>query len=428
MALALFGCATKGPPAGPRERCGRSRSMAAAALACSRPPFGTGTAPWLARPRRHAGRRPRRRPDAAPGRAAAAHPRDSAQPGVHRRDGDHRGAGQRTLTVDGANRSYTVVVPGGGPGRRAAAAGGRLARAGRLGPAGAHVLRAGGGGEWRGRCSCIPDALPLPSFGNRTGWDLRPEGPDLRFFDAMLEEVSQDHLRGPGPCVLHRPQLRRIHVQHPRLPADPRVTGDRPGGRRCGRRRLHGRRRCRPGSPTRATTAWSRSVRARPPAICGPGPAAAQPPASPSPPLPAWPSTAAAREARSGGASTAATTPGPLSPARRSGRSSTVCDRRAARAMPRARASRDSTVHPSGASSGWPRRAWTSSTPTRPSYPAPATAVRRAARAAVRRRRPSCQPMQRQQLQAVNADEVRDAQIAALGAPAGDRQAGAAVR
>jgi poly(3-hydroxybutyrate) depolymerase len=40
-----------------------------------------------------------------------------------------------------------------------------------------------------------PDALPLAGFGNRTGWDLGPEGPDLRFFDAMLAEV------GKSECV-----------------------------------------------------------------------------------------------------------------------------------------------------------------------------------------------------------------------------------
>jgi poly(3-hydroxybutyrate) depolymerase len=40
-----------------------------------------------------------------------------------------------------------------------------------------------------------PDALPLAMFGNRTGWDLRPEGRDLPFFDALLDEV------GKSSCV-----------------------------------------------------------------------------------------------------------------------------------------------------------------------------------------------------------------------------------
>jgi poly(3-hydroxybutyrate) depolymerase len=100
------------------------------------------------------------------------------------------GAGQRTLTVAGASRTYTVAVPAGA---RAGAplplvfAWHGLGGSGRLARTYFGVETAASGAA----VFVYPDALPLPSFGNRTGWDLRPEGADLRFFDAMLEEVSR---------------------------------------------------------------------------------------------------------------------------------------------------------------------------------------------------------------------------------------------
>ena len=100
------------------------------------------------------------------------------------------GAGQRTLTVDGASRTYAVVVPAGaraGVPLPLVFAWHGLGGSGRLARMYFGVEAAAGAGA----VFVYPDALPLPSFGNRTGWDLRPEGPDLRFFDSMLEEVGK---------------------------------------------------------------------------------------------------------------------------------------------------------------------------------------------------------------------------------------------
>jgi poly(3-hydroxybutyrate) depolymerase len=99
------------------------------------------------------------------------------------------GAQRRTTTIDGQARSYLLVVPEG------ACAAGPLplvfAWHG-LGGSGA-LFRLYSGLEAAIKTQAIivyPDALRLPAFNNRTGWNLAPDGPDLRFFDAMLAEVS----------------------------------------------------------------------------------------------------------------------------------------------------------------------------------------------------------------------------------------------
>jgi polyhydroxybutyrate depolymerase len=101
---------------------------------------------------------------------------------------------RKTLMVDGKARSYLLSVPASyRPGSALPLV---FAWHGLGGSAmffrAAHGLEAPVQG---GALFVYPDALPLPSFGNATGWDLRPEGPDLRFFDLMTAEVTA------GYCV-----------------------------------------------------------------------------------------------------------------------------------------------------------------------------------------------------------------------------------
>ena len=113
------------------------------------------------------------------------------------------GEQRRTLSIDGSDRSYFVVVPAaGGAGKPLPLV---FAWHG-LGGSGALARRYFGvEAAAAGKAVLVyPDALPLPGFGNRTGWNLTAEGPDLRFFDAMLAAGVAGRLRGPEPRVLHR--------------------------------------------------------------------------------------------------------------------------------------------------------------------------------------------------------------------------------
>lgn len=100
------------------------------------------------------------------------------------------GEQRRTSSIDGSDRSYLVVVPAGGAGKPLPLV---FAWHG-LGGSGALARRYFGiEAAAAGKAVLVyPDALPLPSFANRTGWNLAAEGPDLRFFDAMLAQVSRD--------------------------------------------------------------------------------------------------------------------------------------------------------------------------------------------------------------------------------------------
>ena len=95
---------------------------------------------------------------------------------------------RKNLTVDGKPRSYLLSVPAGYKGAAMPLV---FAWHG-LGGSGM-FFRAAHGIEAPAQGAAIfvyPDALPLPSFGNATGWDLRPDGPDLHFFDAVLADVT----------------------------------------------------------------------------------------------------------------------------------------------------------------------------------------------------------------------------------------------
>jgi polyhydroxybutyrate depolymerase len=101
--------------------------------------------------------------------------------------------GERRLTVaiDGRERSYFVVVPAaGGVGKPLPLV---FAWHG-LGGSGALARRYFGvEAAAAGKAVFVyPDALPLPAFGNRAGWDLTAGGADLRFFDAMYEQLARD--------------------------------------------------------------------------------------------------------------------------------------------------------------------------------------------------------------------------------------------
>lgn len=99
------------------------------------------------------------------------------------------GTQQRRVTVDGVARSFSVVVPPGNePGFplplvfafHGLGGSGNLAR-----------IYFGVEQQTENRAVFIyPDGKPQNSFNNRTGWDLRADGSDLRFFDAMLREVG----------------------------------------------------------------------------------------------------------------------------------------------------------------------------------------------------------------------------------------------
>ena len=99
------------------------------------------------------------------------------------------GQRRRTTSIDGRERSYLVVVPpAGGPSRplplvfawHGLGGSGTLARQ-------YFGIEAASAGK---AVFVYPDALPLPAFANRTGWDLTAEGPDVRFFRAMLADLS----------------------------------------------------------------------------------------------------------------------------------------------------------------------------------------------------------------------------------------------
>jgi polyhydroxybutyrate depolymerase len=96
--------------------------------------------------------------------------------------------------VDGRSRSYTVVAAtGAGAGKAVPLV---FAWHGLGGSGGLARRYFGLEAAVAGAAVVVyPDALALPSFGNRTGWDLRPDSADLRFFDAMLVEV------GKSECV-----------------------------------------------------------------------------------------------------------------------------------------------------------------------------------------------------------------------------------
>jgi polyhydroxybutyrate depolymerase len=101
------------------------------------------------------------------------------------------GVQRKSVMVDGKARSYLLSVP---PGYRGAPMPLVFAWHGLGGSA--MYFRAAHGLEAPAQGAAIflyPDALPQPSFGNATGWDLRPDGPDLHFFDALLAEVTRTH-------------------------------------------------------------------------------------------------------------------------------------------------------------------------------------------------------------------------------------------
>jgi polyhydroxybutyrate depolymerase len=99
------------------------------------------------------------------------------------------GATARTLAVDGRPRTYLLSIPEGArPGTPLPLvfAWHGLGGSGRLARAYFGVEQAARGGA----IFVYPDALPLPAFMDRTGWDLDPAGGDLRFFDALYAEVT----------------------------------------------------------------------------------------------------------------------------------------------------------------------------------------------------------------------------------------------
>jgi polyhydroxybutyrate depolymerase len=192
VALALVGCATRGPANGPAIDGGAPVDRAAPPPemdGAGSGPAGVDAPPAQPPPVSNPPP-PSPSPDAGAGMPGAARP----SPGCSGGSAITAGAAARTLVVEGANRTYTLVVPAG-------------ARAGvplplvfawhGLGGSGRQARMYFGLEAAAGSAALLvyPDALPLPSFGNRAGWDLRPEGPDLRFFDAMLDEVSR------GSCV-----------------------------------------------------------------------------------------------------------------------------------------------------------------------------------------------------------------------------------
>jgi hypothetical protein len=107
--------------------------------------------------------------------------------------------------------------------------------------------------------------------------------------------------------------------------------------------------------------------------------------------------------------------------------------RAAATTVAMARAANAARVWASGWINGCPRSACQVTRATGPGYPAAATATSRARTASGRRRgevagqEPEQHHEQRQSLQCVHADEMRDAQVAADRAPAGDRHVRPAV-
>jgi polyhydroxybutyrate depolymerase len=129
-------------------------------------------------------------PVSAPDSAAASPPASGARPSAGCTAAPAVTGPARTVTVDGSSRSYTVVAP---PGAGSGKPRPLVFLWHGLGGSGTLARRYFGVEAAAGAAAVLvyPDALPLPSFGNRTGWDLRPDGRDLRFFDAMLAEVAR---------------------------------------------------------------------------------------------------------------------------------------------------------------------------------------------------------------------------------------------
>jgi polyhydroxybutyrate depolymerase len=97
------------------------------------------------------------------------------------------GVSRKTIQVDGKQRTYLLSVPAG------TRAGGPLVFAWHgLGGSGM-LARSYFGVEQASQGGAVfvyPDALPQPSFANRTGWNLAAESEDVHFFDALLAELS----------------------------------------------------------------------------------------------------------------------------------------------------------------------------------------------------------------------------------------------
>jgi poly(3-hydroxybutyrate) depolymerase len=99
------------------------------------------------------------------------------------------GVQRKSLTVDGRARSYLLSVPAG---YRADAPIPLVFAWHGLGGSAAYFRGAHGleGPAQGGAIFVYPDGLPQPAFANNAGWDLRPDGPDVHLFDAMLAEVT----------------------------------------------------------------------------------------------------------------------------------------------------------------------------------------------------------------------------------------------
>jgi polyhydroxybutyrate depolymerase len=99
------------------------------------------------------------------------------------------GTRQKRIAVDGVNRNFMVVVPAGTQPQSPLPL--VLAWHG-LGDSGlrARVYYGVEQQTHHGALFIYPDGLPLATQGNRPGWELRPGGRDVRFFDALIKEAS----------------------------------------------------------------------------------------------------------------------------------------------------------------------------------------------------------------------------------------------
>lgn len=101
------------------------------------------------------------------------------------------GEGQVEIDVDGQARTYVLVVPDGyDPATPMPLVFGWHGRGGD-----ADTARLYFGLEDAAAGAAIfayPNGLPIESMGGQTGWDLAPDGIDVAFFDAMVQQLSDE--------------------------------------------------------------------------------------------------------------------------------------------------------------------------------------------------------------------------------------------
>lgn len=99
------------------------------------------------------------------------------------------GTRSKRIVVDGVNRDFMVVVP---PGTEPQVPLSLVVAWHGLGDNGLRARVYFGVEQQTHRRAIFlyPDGLPLADRGNRPGWELKPGGRDLKFFDALIKEAS----------------------------------------------------------------------------------------------------------------------------------------------------------------------------------------------------------------------------------------------